>query len=190
MANQHMVKILRGKCVRQCVEVSFSAPVMDRVSECKAIFEIGKTNDAAAATVTRSTSPLSIYLRYPVIIHRCICFRASNPVTLMFRLPLKSQQTTIFHCLSTSQSTTSNSTNNCIKTVKKPNWTETQPMVLSEPGKLNSHHRWRQVPNCSSKKHVSRFIGIGNAAVYTVDGDSPPCGDWKIRRCQAQKRNR
>ena len=47
-----------------------SAPVMDRVSECKAIFEIGKTIDAAAATVTR-TSPLSIYLGYPVM---CLFF--------------------------------------------------------------------------------------------------------------------
>ena len=57
-------------------------PVMDRVSECKAIFEIGKTIDAAAAaaaTVTR-TSPLSIYLRYPVIILTFVCFRTPNPV--------------------------------------------------------------------------------------------------------------
>ena len=54
-------------------------PVMDRVSECKAIFEIGKTIDAAAAAVTR-TSPLSIYLRYPVIILTFVCFRTPNPV--------------------------------------------------------------------------------------------------------------
>ena len=62
----------------QCVEVSCSSAlsvsqsaVMDRVSERKAIFEIGKTIDAAAAAaaadnaVTR-TSPLPISLRYPV----------------------------------------------------------------------------------------------------------------------------
>ena len=36
---------------------------MDRVSECKAIFEIGKTIDDATVTVAR-TSPLSVYLGY------------------------------------------------------------------------------------------------------------------------------
>ena len=50
-----------------CLSVSLLSLVMDRVSERKAIFEIGKTIDAAAAAnaVTR-TSPLPIYLRYPV----------------------------------------------------------------------------------------------------------------------------
>ena len=38
---------------------------MDRVSECKAIFEIGKTIDAAAIATAAVTS-LSVYLGYHV----------------------------------------------------------------------------------------------------------------------------